>query len=377
MGEKGVAVIGGDDVGEGMHCSEHPYRNNPGGICASCLQEKLGKLVSSSKSSPFFPLHPPPSSSPSSPHSFRSDAPIPGPARSGNGVASRSKIRFLGATSSHHNKKATGGSTLSTSSVTSSSASLLLKRSKSVAPRPLGDGGMADAAAFDSPRKKSFWSFLYLSSSFSAATSSSSAHNNGNASTRRRSISSSSGGLPDRDVKNEQQQLEAAVAYKLEAKTPKRDHGGGAEAESPSFGRKVSRSRSVGCGSRSFSGDFLERLSTGFGDCTLRRVESHREAKHNKIILHLDDEQQRRVKCAGFLGGFGITTADLESSSTRISSATPHVRSSNRGWGWAFASPMRAFRPTTSSSAKAITVPTSKANSISAATSSTLPSNSN
>ncbi|KAK9092991.1 hypothetical protein Syun_027902 [Stephania yunnanensis] len=55
------------------------------------------------------------------------------------------------------------------------------------------------------------------------------------------------------------------------------------EKESPnnscsSLGRKVGRSRSVGCGSRSmsFSGDFLERLSTGFGDCTvLRRVESH------------------------------------------------------------------------------------------------------
>ncbi|KAM7278686.1 hypothetical protein ACFE04_005820 [Oxalis oulophora] len=37
--------------------------------------------------------------------------------------------------------------------------------------------------------------------------------------------------------------------------------------------RKVSRSRSVGCGSRSFYGDFFERISTGFGDCTLRRVE--------------------------------------------------------------------------------------------------------
>ncbi|KAF5201129.1 Myristoylated alanine-rich c-kinase, partial [Thalictrum thalictroides] len=47
------------------------------------------------------------------------------------------------------------------------------------------------------------------------------------------------------------------------------------------FGRKVARSRSVGCGSRSFSGDLLERISTGFGDCTLRRVESQREAKHS------------------------------------------------------------------------------------------------
>ncbi|PWA69027.1 hypothetical protein CTI12_AA299990 [Artemisia annua] len=39
----------------------------------------------------------------------------------------------------------------------------------------------------------------------------------------------------------------------------------------PSFDRKVSRSRSVGCGSRSFSGDFFERISTGFGDYDVSR----------------------------------------------------------------------------------------------------------
>ncbi|KAL2488100.1 uncharacterized protein Fot_41392 [Forsythia ovata] len=45
------------------------------------------------------------------------------------------------------------------------------------------------------------------------------------------------------------------------------------------FDRKVSRSRYVGCGSRSFSGDFFDRISTGFGDCALRGVESQREGK--------------------------------------------------------------------------------------------------
>ncbi|KAL4277927.1 hypothetical protein GQ457_03G002210 [Hibiscus cannabinus] len=46
---------------------------------------------------------------------------------------------------------------------------------------------------------------------------------------------------------------------------------------------KVSRSRSVGCGIRSFSGDLFESISTGFGDCTLRRVESQKESKPKAV----------------------------------------------------------------------------------------------
>ncbi|MCE3215428.1 hypothetical protein HAX54_002368, partial [Datura stramonium] len=59
-----------EDMGDGnMICTNHPYKNNtPGGICAFCLQEKLGKLVSSSFPSAVFP-----SSSSSSTPSFRSD----------------------------------------------------------------------------------------------------------------------------------------------------------------------------------------------------------------------------------------------------------------------------------------------------------------
>uniref|UniRef100_A0A2N9GAU1 Uncharacterized protein n=1 Tax=Fagus sylvatica TaxID=28930 RepID=A0A2N9GAU1_FAGSY len=59
-----------------------------------------------------------------------------------------------------------------------------------------------------------------------------------------------------------------------------------ATASASSFDRKVSRSRSVGCGSRSFSGDFFERISTGFGDCTLRRVESQRHPKTVNAVAH-------------------------------------------------------------------------------------------
>lgn len=438
MGDKRVAVAGvgaGDDLGEGMQCSDHPYRSNPGGICAFCLQEKLGKLVSSSKSSPFF-APPPSTSSSSSPTSFRSDglgfgfgagagglagSASSGLARTGAGGGSRTRIPFLAA--AHKKKKSSSyvnsgssrkvmASTTTTTTATSSSSSvvnnlLTLKRSKSVAPRPVGGlstvGGSGIPDAVDSPRKKSFWSFLYLSSSSSTSTSSSSANNNGSSSSsnsnRRRSTSSSSGGgRVDRgDGKQQQQQQQQRGAsekalVKEEARTPKREHVGRGEEEeevespsgsqaSSSFGRKVARSRSVGCGSRSFSGDFFERISTGFGDCTLRRVESHREAKP-RMSLHVDDvdgevdEQQRRfkerVKCGGFFGGFGMISSSSSSywlpaddfdGSRRISSAaaaahgtaarvgaggTPHSRSWT--WAWAFASPMRALRPAPSSS---------------------------
>ncbi|CAN1125960.1 hypothetical protein LINPERHAP2_LOCUS3157 [Linum perenne] len=52
-----------------------------------------------------------------------------------------------------------------------------------------------------------------------------------------------------------------------------------------SFERKVLRSRSIGCGcgSKSFSGDLFEKLSTGFGDCKLRRVESQREGGKSRV----------------------------------------------------------------------------------------------
>jgi len=67
-GRVGVGVVVEDDMGDGMQCSDHPYINIPGGICAFCLQEKFGKLVSSS-----FPLPICVSSSSSSSPSFRSD----------------------------------------------------------------------------------------------------------------------------------------------------------------------------------------------------------------------------------------------------------------------------------------------------------------
>ena len=168
----------------------------------------------------------------------------------------------------------------------------------------------------------------------------------------------------------------ASLGGRLEAIVePAESPGRRSEGSSSSlFGRKVARSRSVGCGSRSFSGDFLERLSTGFGDCALRRVESHREPKPNKAAeagalgRHLggggeehEQDEHHRIKCAGFFGG-GLGAAAAAPSSSYWLSAPDGGGSargtggsrSHRSWAWALASPMRALRPTSSSSSKSI-----------------------
>ncbi|KAJ8644329.1 hypothetical protein MRB53_006077 [Persea americana] len=317
-----------EDMGEGMQCSDHPYRNNPGGICAFCLQEKLGKLVSSSKSNSFYPV-PAPSSSSSSPS--RSDY-VSATAVGGVAVVNNNNIHVGGRTQipffAHKKKKV----------ISSDAGALVLKRSRSVAvPR--------HHCTDDSPRlRKGFWSFL-----------------------RRRA------------AKPQQQ-------HHQQPGSPggrKDDAGGstGDENESPnssshassSFGRKVARSRSVGCGSRSFSGDFLERISTGLGDCALRRVESQREAKP-KIVLHrvsaaADDRIKEKVKCGGIFGMMGGSSSssywlsdDLNGRISQGGGATPHGRS--KSWGWAFASPMRAFRPSSTKSSSSSYISASSSDNI-------------
>ncbi|XP_062219177.1 uncharacterized protein LOC133919015 [Phragmites australis] len=382
-----AAAAGLDGI---QYCSEHPYRPGTaaalvagGGICAFCLQEKLGRLVSSSKSSPFFPLggHPPPSGSPSSPPSFRRAAEPPPPLHPSG--ASRKFIPF-------HRKKTPSSSSSSSSSASAAlSEGGVLKRSKSVAPRPEEQFPYSSASSVtaESPRKKSFWSFLYLSSSSFAyahqTTASTPYTNGGGAAARRKSVSVASAAWASRGgaaagVGAHDQQLRAGTSSTLgrtleaigEPESPSQ------VSSSSSFGRKVARSRSVGCGSRSFSGDFLERLSNGFGDCTLRRVESHRESKPHKMrgaLGHLggaaDDEDgddddvyehQHRIKCAGFFGSLGPASSTywLSAASGGVGSGTRRSGGrSHRSWAWALASPMRALRPTTSStSTKTITV---------------------
>lgn len=375
----------------------------------------------------------------------------------GSGSSTTTTARPSSAVSGKAMSSTTSSSSLSAISTTASSSSgssggnPVFKRSKSVAHRPTGgypDGCRAggaiteDPEKFDSPRKKSFWSFLYLSSSQQNSHHHSSSPRSKTIAAKRRGALGG-GGSKDangssnvtapattyiRDIKLLPQppQLPAistalaasATASRSsskpqeDAKTPRREYpasvapaggpaattavraeeaddspGSGSQA-SASFGRKVARSRSVGCGSRSFSGDFLERISAvGFGDCTLRRVESQREAKPGKVASHHhrraageEDQElppQRVVRCGGIFGGFYSSSSsssywlsdDLGGGNSgagtgRISTAvpgdgggdsgTPHSR---RGWAWAaFASPIRAFRQSSSSNKHASAV---------------------
>jgi hypothetical protein len=95
-----------------------------------------------------------------------------------------------------------------------------------------------------------------------------------------------------------------------------------------SFERNVSRSRSVGCGSRSFFGNFFERISTGLGDCTLRRVECQHEGKNKvaRVVVGAGSAMNRggenhnhcmneRVNCGGIFAEFSASTEDGQSTS--------------------------------------------------------------
>ncbi|XP_073135827.1 uncharacterized protein [Henckelia pumila] len=341
-----------EEVGEGnMQCMNHLYTNStPGGICAFCLQEKLGKLVSSSFSARVFP------SSASSSTSFRSDF---GGTTTGAGSALQShhfesSSTNTGSDTGYYNRRSRLSFILTQrrkkkkdEAITSSdSTSIVFKRSKSTSTLRNGVQFLNEekySEDFDR-HKRGFWSFRFLSKkksgknckdmNFPSATVivSSSVYNGGAAATSRN--------------------REDLVVV---------DENGSPDEVSLEI--KVSRSRSVGCGSRSFSGDFLERISTGFGDCTLRRVESQREGKAKAASLHRNgqDYMKERVKCGGIFSGFIIPSSSSSSSSsyednnpreksipaTHSSMRNPsHVRS--KSWGWAFASPMRAFgKPST------------------------------
>ncbi|XP_044485159.1 uncharacterized serine-rich protein C215.13-like [Mangifera indica] len=383
-GIKVVGIGGGgkvgveDDMGDGMQCSDHPYRNNPGGICAFCLQEKLGKLVSSS-----FPLPVRGSSSSSSSPSFRSDiGGVTGVAINGGVTATSSSlslsVRPTAASKSSRNDKANDrhynqeyytrraripfllAKKKKKITVASSDreADIVFKRSKSTAtPRRGGhflDGTTIGDGEDFSPRKRSgFWSFFYHSSS----SSSSSRSNTTKKMDKVTAITSNT--INGSHVKSKERCLGSSLSRKSDIVVIEEDDSPNsqASASASSFERKVSRSRSVGCGSRSFSGDLFERISTGFGDCTLRRVESQREGKQKQVNAP-SSHMKEKVKCGGIFGGFIMTSSSSSSSSSSYwvsSSAEDHVNGKStvgagplvhgrsKSWGWAFASPMRAF----------------------------------
>ncbi|MCL7035187.1 hypothetical protein MKW94_013972 [Papaver nudicaule] len=412
--DKGVVVVV-DDMGGDMQCSNHPYKNNnnPGGICAFCLQEKLGRLVSSSKSDPsFFPVNTP-------------------PAKTAAAAAAHDNKTTTSTTTSNSIRKspiaATNSCSLSEQQHQNNKL-VMLKRSKSSAasntrriishePRhqifdnddeeeELGTNEYSPAAAKSATSRnkhhRGFWSsFLHLTSASNrtskrtirsspyggerdhrdrvAVLSNTTAVNTG--------IITISSTIAEREKHlgggNESSSSNGVAVAVSSTRTRDTIGDYGDENDSPnssshassssnSFGRKVARSRSVGCGSRSFSGAFLEKISTGFGDCsTLRRVESQRESSatnsnyhntNNKMVA-VDDHHRRNhhrhIKCGGIFGGFTMTnTGNSISNGGRVVAAVvgpPHGRSKN--WGWAFASPMRAFRPPTSSSSSSSSKP--------------------
>ncbi|XP_057957693.1 uncharacterized protein LOC131150771 [Malania oleifera] len=345
---------GEEDMPEGVQCIDHPYGNNPGGICAFCLQEKLGKLLTSSSSkfnsSSFFPAPVAPSSSSSSP-SFASDGGGAAAAASSLSLAvsarpTSSRPNNSSKTKDCHHQYGSRRARIipflaqkkkkkkATVTDRENAGAGVLKRSKSTA-TPRRNAHFLDDDY--SPQKKSssgFWSFLYPSKPSKLSRT-----------------------IKDCSNKSFGSKCDSAE----EAESPN-------ASSSSSFGRKVSRSRSVGCGSRSFSGDFFERISTGFGDCTLRRVESQREGKPKPAaavrggVAHEHHHCiKERVKCGGIFGGFILSSS---SSSYWVSAppeemngksaagvATPGalVHGRSKSWGWALASPMRAFGKPSSS----------------------------
>lgn len=329
-----------EDMGDGnAQCTNHPYKNSiPGGICVFCLQEKLGKLVSSSFNVAVFP-----SSSSSSP-SFRSEFGGSSATSSGGAAlqvapASASNVQQIRGNRINYNmrrsklplvKKNKDGVTMNGSD----SSSIVFRRSKSTATPRRGVNMNYSTDQDYSPHRRRFWSFLYMLKHSKAKNSSDKKLNSTPAASH--SVVKSS-----REKKREDSYVMAG------------------ENESPneaSYERKVSRSRSVGCGSRSFSGDLFERISNGFGDCTLRRVESHREGKTK--VQQQKDCIKERVRCGGIFSGFIITSSSSSSSSYLITEDKSVSSSSaarkqichgrSRSWGWALASPIRALaKPST------------------------------
>lgn len=125
--------------------------------------------------------------------------------------------------------------------------------------------------------------------------------------------------LPNSSVGKQKKKCPGSSLSEKSEIAEEEEDGDGSNSQSTasdlSFERKVTRTRSVGCGSRWFSADLFERISAGFGQCsTLRRVESQREGK-SKVSAsneqrggsgsgHNQKCMKERVKCGGIFAGF-------------------------------------------------------------------------
>ncbi|KAL1210223.1 hypothetical protein V5N11_021807 [Cardamine amara subsp. amara] len=374
------------DMVDGMQCINHPFTKNPGGICAFCLQEKLGKLVTSS-----FPLpkHLSSSSSSSSP-SFRSDSVGNTTTTSAANLSASLSLSVSGARNvSNNNNKIPfllakkKKKVLTASASASSTANVVYKRSQST--RTTRDSDL-------SPRKRNgFWSFLHLYSSKQHSSSKKVGNfhqpisqteaktEKGDLTETTMNVGSSSSSSSSASSSMSKRVNGAGVSSNRSGIDVIVEEDGSPNIEVTPSERKVSRSRSVGCGSRSFSGDFFERITNGFGDCTLRRVESQREGNKGKVSNSSNNPSngavREMVRCGGIFGGFMIMTSSSSSSSSSswVSSSSAehhqhhnhhnmghHAGGRNRSWGWAFASPMRAFSSSSGKRGRTISDSTSK-----------------
>lgn len=346
-------------MGEGSmtFCNKHPYKNNPtnpGGICAFCLQEKLGKLVSSSLPLAVFPSS---STTPAS-QSFRSESGYSGGGAAASVSANRTvgsslssqkkaRIRFL----SYHRRKKEDH----TAATGSSNGSVIFKRSNSTTTpsRKFLDGCENRGGDYNHLQKRWFWSSFWYHQKRGSEDRSSSSVNGSSRATPSASFSQRSRHR-DGVVSSVGRGIEGDIAEEEDEEDDYNSSGSHVTTSTTtSFGRKVSRSRSVGCGSRSFSGDFFERISTGFGDCTLRRVESQREGHNNKSKV-ADSCMKERVRCGGIFGGFIVNPSSSSSQCLPPSAVNPRqmVHGKGRSWSWAFASPIRGFSKPSSGSGK-------------------------
>ncbi|KAK6146179.1 hypothetical protein DH2020_020048 [Rehmannia glutinosa] len=372
-----MEVVHEDMSEDNMQCTNHPYKNStPGGICAFCLKEKLGKLVSSSYPSSVFPSSSSSSSSPSSRSAFNGTTTTSAAAgggatlqiqhlacnnsqseandynnNHGNYYTRKPRLPFV---LTHKKKKKKDGVIINGSD---STGGRVFKRSKSTATPRRGSSSIHfldvnySGSDYSPNYRRGFWSFLYLSKHSTAKKNDGHFKDLNFTTSTSSTVCTTVGPSSLNPIGGSKEQKREDFVAVDENVSP---------TNQASFDRKVSRSRSVGCGSRSFSGDLFERISTGFGDCTLRRVESQREGKPKVHSLQRNvgnnsngqDCIKERVKCGGIFSGFMVNSSSsssyyiassVEGNNVNVKTMGDLSHGRSKSWGWAFASPMRAF----------------------------------
>ncbi|KAK6122609.1 hypothetical protein DH2020_043645 [Rehmannia glutinosa] len=320
-----MEVVHEDMSEDNMQCTNHPYKNStPGGICAFCLKEKLGKLVSSSYPSSVFPSSSSSSSSPSSRSAFNGTTTTSAAAgggatlqiqhlacnnsqseandynnNHGNYYTRKPRLPFV---LTHKKKKKKDGVMINGSD---STGGIVFKRSKSTATPRRGSSSIHfldvnySGSDYSPNYRRGFWSFLYLSKHSTAKKNDGHFKDLNFTTSTPSTVCTTVGSSSLNPIGGSKEQKREDFVAVDENVSP---------TNQASFDRKVSRSRSVGCGSRSFSEDLLRGFQLALVIVLLE--EWSLKGKGNNV----------NVKTMGDLS---------------------HGRS--KSWGWAFASPMRAF----------------------------------